>query len=97
FSFPYLYDESQETARAFGAVCTPDFFLYDAERKLYYRGQFDSSRPATPYTTGTGPATGADMRAAADALLAGRPAPENQVPSMGCNIKWKAGQEPAWA
>ena len=85
FTFPYLYDESQAVARAYDAACTPDFFLFDGDRRLVYRGQFDGSRPGSPE-----PVTGADMRAAADAVLAGRPAPENQVPSVGCSIKWKA-------
>ena len=97
FTFPYLYDESQEAAKAFGAACTPDFFLYDGERKLYYRGRFDGSRPVTPHTPATGiPVTGVDMRAAADALLSGRPAPETQISSMGCSLKWKPGNEPLW-
>jgi peroxiredoxin len=97
FTFPYLYDESQETAKAFGAACTPDFFMYDEERKLYYRGRFDSSRPGTPHTVANNvPVSGEEMRAAADALLAKRPAPANQLPSMGCSLKWKPGQEPSW-
>ena len=97
FTFLYLYDGSQETAKNYGAACTPDFFLYDGERKLYYRGRFDGSRPATPHTAATGvPVTGADMRAAADAMLAGRPAPEPQLSSMGCSLKWKPGNEPSW-
>jgi peroxiredoxin len=85
FTFPYLYDESQSVARAYDAACTPDFFLFDSSRRLVYRGQFDGSRPG-----GKQPVTGADMRAAADAALAGKPAPEPQVPSVGCGIKWKA-------
>ncbi len=89
YPFPYLYDETQDIAKAYQAACTPDFFLFDAEHKLYYRGQFDDTRPNTE-----APATGEDMRAAADALLAGKPAPEEQKPSLGCNIKWKAGNEP---
>jgi len=84
FSFPYLYDKSQDVARAYHAACTPDFFLFDADLKLAYRGQFDVSRP------GNGkPVTGEDLRAAMDALLAGRPVTEDQRPSIGCNIKWK--------
>jgi peroxiredoxin len=84
YVFPYLFDETQEVARAYGAACTPDFFLYDRQRRLCYRGQFDDSRP------GNGrPVTGADLRAAADAVLAGEPAPLEQKPSIGCNIKWK--------
>jgi peroxiredoxin len=92
FTFPYLYDESQEVALAYGAVCTPDFFLFDSERRLAYRGQFDGSRPNS-----RPPVTGADLRAAADAVLAGRPAPSGQVPSAGCSIKWKPENEPDWA
>jgi peroxiredoxin len=85
FTFPYLYDESQAVARAYDAACTPDFFLFDSDRRLVYRGQFDGSRPG-----GSHPVTGSDMRAAADAVLAGKPAPEKQTPSVGCSIKWKA-------
>jgi len=92
YTFPYLYDETQEVARAYGAACTPDFFLFDRARKLVYRGQFDASRPSN-----RAPVTGSDLRAAADAVLAGRPVPEDQRPSIGCNIKWKPGNEPsAW-
>ncbi len=86
FTFPYLYDESQAVARAYDAACTPDFFLFDGDRRLVYRGQFDGSRPGKSQ-----PVTGADMRSAADAVLAGRSAAENQVPSVGCGIKWKVG------
>ena len=89
FSFPYLYDESQAVAKAYRAACTPDFFLFDANRKLVYRGQFDDSRPGNAI-----PVTGADLRAAVDALLAGQPVAPEQKPSIGCNIKWKAGNEP---
>ena len=97
FTFPYLFDESQSAAKAFGAVCTPDFFLFDANRLLTYRGQFDRSRPQTVHTQGNAiPVSGSDMRAAADAVLAGRPAPLEQFPSIGCNIKWKPGNEPEW-
>lgn len=99
FTFPYLYDEDQEVAIAFKAVCTPDFFLYDADLKLAYSGQFDSSRPRTEHSRGPRtelPVTGEDLRAAADAVLAGRPAPENQLPSNGCSMKWKEGNEPEW-
>jgi peroxiredoxin len=92
YPFPYLYDESQAVAKAYGAACTPDFFLYDSHRRLAYRGQFDDSRP------GNGrPVTGADLRAAVDAVLAGRPAAHEQRPSLGCNIKWKAGNTPSYA
>lgn len=89
YPFPYLYDASQATAKAYHATCTPDFFLYDAERKLVYRGQFDDSRPGNPF-----PVTGNNLRAAADALLAGQPVLPEQKPSVGCNVKWKAGNEP---
>lgn len=89
YTFPYLYDETQEVAKAYGAACTPDFFLFDRDRRLVYRGQFDSSRP----DSGT-PATGADLRAALDAVLAGKKPNEKQSPSIGCNIKWIAGNEP---
>ena len=89
YVFPYLYDESQEIAKAYGAACTPDFFLYDRNRRLAYRGQFDGSRPSLDV-----PVTGADLRAACHAVLEGKhPAPE-QVPSVGCNIKWKPGNAP---
>ncbi len=97
FTFPYLFDEPQSAAKAFGAVCTPDFFLFDANRQLTYRGQFDRSRPQTVHTQGNAiPVSGSDMRAAADAVLAGLPAPLEQFPSIGCNIKWKPGNEPEW-
>jgi peroxiredoxin len=89
FTFPYLFDETQEVAKAFRAACTPDFFLFDADRKLVYRGQFDDSRP------GNGkPVTGSDLRAALDSLLEERRMPKEQRPSIGCNIKWKPGNEP---
>ena len=84
FRFPYLYDESQEVAKAYHAACTPDFFLFDGDLKLAYRGQFDGSRPGSGI-----PVTGQDLRAAMDALLAGKPVTKEQRPSMGCNIKWK--------
>lgn len=89
YSFPYLYDESQAVAKAYRAACTPDLYLFNKERKLVYRGQFDDSRPGNSV-----PVTGKDLRAALDAVLAGRPAPANQTPSIGCNIKWKPGNEP---
>jgi peroxiredoxin len=89
YSFPYLYDESQETAKAYRAACTPDFFLFDKDRRLVYRGQFDDSRPGN-----TVPVTGDDMRAAVDAVLAGAAVATEQKPSMGCNIKWRPGNEP---
>ncbi len=91
YSFPYLYDETQAVAKAYRAACTPDFFLFDANRKLVYRGQFDGSRPGNAI-----PVTGADLRAAADAALASQPALPGQKPSIGCNIKWKAGNEPEY-
>jgi len=84
FAFPYLYDETQDVARAYDAACTPDFFLFDGGLKLVYRGQFDDSRPGTGV-----PITGKDLRAAMDALLAGTPISRDQRPSVGCNIKWK--------
>jgi peroxiredoxin len=84
FSFPYLYDESQSVAAAYDAVCTPDFFLFDGQRRLVYRGQFDSSRPRN-----ADPVTGADLRAAADAVLSGRAPSGEQLPSIGCSIKWR--------
>ena len=87
YTFPYLFDESQEVARAFHAACTPDLFLFDGAGRLAYRGQFDDSRPRTDV-----PVTGKDLRAAVDALLTGRAVPPDQKPSVGCNIKWKAGQ-----
>jgi len=92
FTFPYLYDESQSAALAYQAICTPDFFLFDRERRLVYRGQFDDSRPSSGV-----PVTGAALRAATDAVLAGRPLPGQQLPSVGCSIKWKAGNAPDWA
>jgi len=84
YTFPYLHDESQHVAGAYRAACTPDFFLFDRERRLVYRGQMDASRPGNDV-----PVTGKDLRAALDAVLAGRPAAADQKPSMGCNIKWK--------
>jgi peroxiredoxin len=89
FTFPYLIDETQEVAAAFRAACTPDFFLYDAGRRLAYRGQFDDARPSNDL-----PADGASLRAALDKVLAGEPVPEPHRPSLGCNIKWKPGNEP---
>jgi len=89
YTFPYLFDGSQEVAKAYRAACTPDFFLFDAQRQLVYRGQFDASRPESGV-----PVTGQDLRAAIDAVLAGRRVPTDQRPSIGCNIKWKPGNEP---
>ncbi len=86
YTFPYLYDETQEIAKAYQAVCTPDFFLFDRDHRLVYRGQFDDTRPNSGR-----PATGTDLRAALDAALAGRPVSTDQKPSIGCGIKWKAG------
>lgn len=91
YPFPYLFDETQEVAKAYGAACTPDFFLYDKGHKLVYRGQLDPSRPGNGV-----PVTGKDLRAVLDALLAGQPLPEKQFPSIGCNIKWKEGAEPEY-
>jgi len=92
WTFPYLYDPTQETARAYRAACTPDFFLFDRSRLLVYRGQFDDSRP------GNGrPITGADLRGALEDVLAGRPVTVRQLPSMGCGIKWKPGNEPEYS
>ena len=88
-TFPYLYDASQAVAKAYHAACTPDFFVFDRQRTLLYRGQMDDSRPGNEE-----PVTGADLRAALDAVLAGRDVPSEQRPSIGCNIKWKAGSEP---
>lgn len=92
YPFPYLYDENQRVAQAYKAACTPDFFLYDRDHRLVYRGQFDASRPGNDV-----PVSGSDLRAAADALLAGKPVAAEQTPSVGCNIKWKEGNEPAYA
>ncbi|HRP61907.1 MAG TPA: thioredoxin family protein [Phycisphaerales bacterium] len=92
YTFPYLFDESQDVAKSYKAACTPDFFLYDRLRQLVYRGQFDDSRPSNGI-----PVTGADVRAALDAVLAGEPVSRNQKPSIGCNIKWKPGNEPDYA
>jgi hypothetical protein len=89
YTFPYLFDETQAVAKAYRAACTPDFFLFDAARRLVYRGQFDDSRPGNGV-----PVTGRDLRAALDAVLAGRPVSPVQKPSLGCNIKWKPGNEP---
>ena len=89
YIFPYLYDETQEVAKAYRAACTPDIYLFDFGQRLVYRGQFDSSRPGNNL-----PATGKDLRAAIDALLAGEPISTEQTPSIGCNIKWKPGNEP---
>jgi peroxiredoxin len=92
YVFPYLFDESQAVAKAYTAACTPDFFLFDADRALVYRGQLDDSRPSNGL-----PVTGADLRAAIDAVLSGAPVSEDQRASIGCSIKWRAGNEPAYA
>jgi peroxiredoxin len=89
YTFPYLYDETQDVAKSYKAACTPDFYVFDKSRKLVYRGQMDSSRPGNPI-----PITGKDLRSALDAVLAGQPVSDDQRPSMGCNIKWKSGNEP---
>ncbi len=89
FTFPYLFDATQSAAQAYRAACTPDFFLFDSDHRLVYRGQYDDSRPKT-----TIPVSGHDLRAACDALLAGQPIVADQKPSIGCNIKWKVGGEP---
>jgi peroxiredoxin len=89
YTFPYLYDATQCVAKAYRAACTPDFFLFDKQHNLVYRGQMDSSRPG-----GEMPVTGEDLRAALDTVLAGKPVSANQKPSLGCNIKWKPGNEP---
>jgi peroxiredoxin len=91
YGFPYLFDETQIVAQAYKAACTPDFFLFDRDRRLVYRGQFDGSRPDNDV-----PVTGHDLRAAADAVLAGIEPATHQHPSIGCNIKWKAGNEPSY-
>lgn len=90
-TFPFCYDETQETAKAYTAACTPDFFLFDGDRKLVYRGQLDDSRPSSSQ-----PVTGADLRAAIEAVLADKPVIGEQKPSIGCNIKWKPGNQPSY-
>lgn len=89
FSFPYLYDATQAVAHAYQAACTPDFYLFDQDLRLFYRGRFDASRPGNEL-----PLNGADLKHATTALLQGQKIPDPQYPSMGCNIKWKAGNEP---
>ncbi len=90
--FPFCFDETQEVAKAYKAACTPDFYLFDGERRLVYRGQFDDSRPGT-----NKPVTGSDLRGAIDAVLGGKPVDRNQKASIGCSIKWKPGQAPSHA
>ena len=91
FSFPYLFDESQEVAKSFTAACTPDFFLFDKNKRLFYRGQYDSSRPSNNHAI-----NGKDLEQAVHAVLQQGDPPSNQIPSMGCNIKWKPGNEPSY-
>jgi len=91
YTFPYLFDDDQSLAKAYQAACTPDFYVFDKDQRLAYRGQLDSSRPDSGI-----PVTGEDLRAALDAVLAGQPVTADQKPSIGCNIKWKAGQEPEY-
>ncbi|MCO6043738.1 thioredoxin family protein [Aeoliella sp. ICT_H6.2] len=91
YKFPYLYDATQNVAKAYAAACTPDFYVFDKERKLVYRGQFDGSRPESGI-----PVTGEDLRAAVDAVLAGNAPSDEQHPSIGCNIKWKPGAAPSY-
>ena len=91
YTVPYLIDETQEVAKAYRAACTPDFYLFDRQRKLVYRGQLDEARPSNDK-----PNDGRDLRRALDAVLAGQPVPEDQLPSIGCNIKWKPGKEPTY-
>jgi peroxiredoxin len=92
YTFPYLYDETQEVARAYRAACTPDIYLFDKDQRLVYRGQFDDSRPGNNVTV-----SGKDLRAAVDAVLSGKPVSSQQKASLGCNIKWKPGNEPDYA
>jgi peroxiredoxin len=100
YTFPYLYDGSQAVAKAYTAACTPDFFLFDADQKLVYRGQLDDTRPTRissgNYDSDQSPSNGKDLRAALDAVLSGQPVSSEQIPSMGCNIKWKPGNEPSY-
>lgn len=91
FMFPFCYDENQEVAKAYNAACTPEFYVFDSARKLVYRGQLDDSRRSNEI-----PVTGKDVRAALDAVLANRPVNPDQIPSIGCNIKWRPGNEPAY-
>ena len=91
YIFPYLYDETQAVAKAYHAACTPDIYLFDKDQRLVYRGQFDESRPGNNI-----PVTGKDLRGAIEAVLAGKPVPADQKPSIGCNIKWKPGNEPEY-
>jgi len=92
FRFPFCFDDTQEVAKSYKATCTPDFYLFDRDRRLVYRGQLDDSRPGN-----NRPVTGRDLRAAIDAVLAGKPVDSNQKASIGCSIKWKPGNAPAYA
>jgi hypothetical protein len=94
--FPYLHDPEQSAAKGLRAACTPDFFVYGQDRRLAYRGQFDDSRPARKGLDGSRPVTGADLRGAITAVLTGSPVDPRQRPSLGCNVKWIPGREPAW-
>ncbi len=100
YSFPYLYDEDQSVAKAYKAACTPDIYVFDAQQKLAYRGQFDNTRPerisSGNYDSSKTPATGELLKAALDLIVEGKPVPTDQVPSMGCNIKWKPGNAPEY-
>jgi hypothetical protein len=91
YTFPYLFDDSQAVSKAYEAACTPDFYIFDNKQKLAYRGQFDDARPHNETTV-----TGKDLTAALDAILAGKPVSADQKASLGCNIKWKAGNEPTY-
>lgn len=99
YTFPYLFDETQAVAQRYGAACTPDIYVFDGKQSLVYRGEFDGTRPnrisSGNYDSSVNPASGATLRKALDLLLAGEKIPEDQYPSMGCNIKWKPGNEPA--
>jgi peroxiredoxin len=99
YTFPYLFDVTQGAAKSYGAACTPDIYVFDGEQRLVYRGEFDDTRPnrisSGNYDSSVNPASGASLRKALDLLLAGEKIPEDQYPSMGCNIKWKPGNEPA--
>ncbi len=100
YTFPYALDETQAVAKAYGAACTPDIYVFDGNQKLAYRGQFDDTRPnrisSGNYDSGVSPATGENLKHALNAVLQGGASLEQQVPSMGCNIKWKAGNEPEY-
>lgn len=99
YAFPYLFDETQEVAKTYNAACTPDIYVFDTNQRLVYRGQFDDTRPnrisSGNYDSQAHPAIGNDLRRTLDLILAGEKVPEHQYPSMGCNIKWKPGNEPA--